>query len=136
MTNEPSTVNRALQARLRRTTFIVLLLVLVVYGARTDAMPESDADGPAGLLFPLVPNLPVALWCRHDGAINHRSASSTGLAGIFFTGPIGLFVYCVWSRGVRGILVAFGLIGAAILAFAGGAIPVLIMMALEDSGAR
>jgi hypothetical protein len=82
-----------------------------VVGIRAAAIPEADNRGPGALLAPVLLAVATATWCQFDGRVRGKPPAPVGLMGIFLAPPIGLPVYCIWSRGLRGILFGLGLIG-------------------------
>ena len=68
---------------------------------------EEAARGELIVSFTLAALL--ASWCHFDGLVRGQSVSSIGLMLIFVAAPIGVPIYCLWSRGLRGFVTILGL---------------------------
>lgn len=95
---------------MRRVSFAVLVAVVAVHGIRVAAIPESEQRGAGAFLAPLLIAFATATWCLFDGRVRGKPPAPVGLMGIVLVPPIGLLAYCIWSRGVRGLLFALGLV--------------------------
>ena len=104
-------------ARMRRFSFVALVIVVASYGAWTTGIPEAEETGTTPLLFAFVTALLSGTWCLFDGRVRGKPPTEAGLLGIFLVVVVGFPIYCIWSRGRRGVLFCLGYVG--VLAFAG-----------------
>lgn len=107
--------------RLRTITFVALVVVSIAFAAWAAADSDGELMQDEDLVFGLADGLLVSLWCRFDGLVRGKSPSVLALAGILIFGLIGFPIYCIWSRGWRGLLLLLGFMVAIVLAGAVGA---------------
>ncbi len=105
---------------MRRISFVALLVTFTVLGVWEMATEQADG-GPAFALASIVPVLLIGVWCLFDGRIRGKPLNEAALLGIFLVTLVAFPIYCVWSRGLRGVwfCVGFGVILS--LALFGGA---------------
>lgn len=111
-THAPTPSNAGSDAEAATRSMISPLL-----GIRAAAIPEAEDTGPGALLTPVVLALSTATWCLFAGRVRGKPPASVGLMVIFLVPPIGLPVYCVWSRGAPGILFGLGFISILLAVF-------------------
>ena len=94
--------------RMRLVCSVALLIIVAVAGARAAAIPKEQDLGPGALLTPVAFCFLAAAWCLFDGRVRGKPPARIGLMGIVLAAPIGLPIYCLWSRGIRGVLLLLG----------------------------
>jgi hypothetical protein len=105
---------------MRRVAFVCVLISVALIGARTGAGWSLANTGPAALLGPISASVSAATWCYYDGQVRRRPALRLNLEGVVFVMPVAFPAYCVWSRGVRGVLILMAMVGAACAALVAG----------------
>lgn len=115
--------------RMRRMFSVALLIVVAIAGARGTAIPPGARDvGPGVLLVPFGFGLLAAGWCHFDGRIRGKPPTRIALMAIVLVAAIAVPVYCVWSRGIRGVLLLLGsAVALSISALIGAGIAVLAL---------
>lgn len=109
---------------LRRLCVAALLIVAVLMGAQAAAIPMGGDEGSGALLAPIALSFLVAAWCLFDGRIRGKPPARIGLMAVVVALPIAFPVYCVWSRGLRGILLLLGAAVAFVVALTIGSVTV------------
>lgn len=115
---------------MRRVAFVCLLVSAALMGARAGAGASLANTGPAALLGPLSVTFSAAMWCYYDGQIRRRPVSRLNLEGLVFVMPVAFPAYCVWSRGMRGLLVLLGVVGAVGVALVAGIVVGVVLSLL------
>lgn len=100
--------------RMRRLSFAALLLCAVGSGVMVTVIPEEEESARTQWAMALCYGMLFAMWCRFDGRVRGKQLHSAGLLGMFLTTFLGLPIYCLWSRGLRGILFCLGFVGALV----------------------
>ena len=85
-------------------------------GVRAAVIPEQDDTGASVLLLSFVTAMLVATWAQLDGRIRGKPLVTAASVAIFFTFPVAFPVYCLWSRGARGVLFCLGFVGILLVA--------------------
>lgn len=119
-------------ARMRLLCFLALAVAAAIAGARETMDPEHTDRGPIVLLLPLFFSLLGASWCFFDGQVRGKRPARIGLMLIVIGLPIGFPVYCLWSRGLRGLLVLLGFVCMLFVASGLGAAIVLAISQLTN----
>lgn len=96
--------------RMRRVSFIALVIVMALTGVRLAFIPEQDDTGFGGLLPSFMTALLIASWAQLDGRVRGKPLVTAASVAIFFTFPVAFPIYCVWSRGLRGVLFCLGFV--------------------------
>ena len=96
---------------MRRISFVALIITFSMLGAWAMAAEQMDG-GPVFVLSSLLPALLIGVWCLFDGRIRGKPLNEAALLGIFLVTLVAFPIYCVWSRGLRGVwfCVGFGVI--------------------------
>lgn len=104
---------------MRRVSFIALVILMALTGVRLAFIPEQDDTGVGALIPSFLTALLIASWAQLDGRARGKPLVTAASVAIFFTFPVAFPVYCLWSRGARGVLFCLGF--TAILLVAGTA---------------
>jgi len=101
--------------------FIALVIVMGLCGARAVAVPVEEDTGPFNLILALMIGVLVTGWAIIDGRVRGKPLVMSASSWLFFTYPVGFPLYCVWSRGARGVLFCLGFLAILLLAIVAAA---------------
>jgi hypothetical protein len=100
-------------ARMRMGSAIALAVSVIVAGVRAGVLLEEEDRGPTNLFIGVAMSFFVASWCWFDSRVRGKPIARA-VAMLLLLGTVIAFpIYCVWSRGARGLL----LLLLAVIAF-------------------
>lgn len=96
-------------------------------------IPEGEDRGPTAFLVTLAISFLTASWCFFDGRVRGKRPARVGLMALVFAAPFAYPVYCVWSRGLRGLVfsIATTLAFLATVALSAGVTMALVALAAD-----
>ena len=100
---------------MRRRSFIALVIVMALLGVRATVIPEQEETGAGVLLLSFLIALLVTSWALFDGRVRGKPLIAAASRWMFFTYPVAFPIYCVWSRGARGVLFCLGFMAILLL---------------------
>jgi low temperature requirement protein LtrA len=89
---------------MRSACAVALAIAFVVAGVRAGILSEAEDRGPAAFFVGIAISFLIASWCWFDGRVRGKPIARVGAMLIFVGVALGYPIYCVWSRGVRGLL--------------------------------
>lgn len=96
----------------QRIAFLIALYFVIAAGV-VHASLVAEA-GPVDLLRAFCTAIIVTLLCITDSKIIGRPMLHAARWIMFFTWPVAVPIYLVWSRGAKGLLVLVGHVGALV----------------------
>ena len=101
--------------RMRRYCFIALVILMAPTGVRAAVIPEQEETGIGSWLLTLATALFVTSWALFDGRVRGKPLIMSASRWMFWTCPVAFPIYCVWSRGARGVLFCLGFVAILLL---------------------
>ena len=97
---------------LRLSLLICFYISVAAVAVHTSLVPKQ---GSFDLLLSLFTALVVTLLCITDSKVRGKPMVQAAQWIMFFTWPIAVPIYLVWSRGAKGLLILFGHIVALLV---------------------
>ena len=116
--------------RMKHASLAALVLCAGLFGVWGTAVPEDRVSVLSEWGLGLGIGVLLAWWCLFDGSLRGRRPTRIGLFGVMVLPHAGFPIYCLWSRGVRGLLVVLLVGGAVLASFVLGAVVAAVAMEL------
>ncbi len=89
---------------MRAACAVALVIACFLVGVREGVLQEQAGHGPTAFVIGVAISLFIAGWCWLDGRVRGKPLARVAPMLILAAPMVGYPIYCVWSRGLRGLL--------------------------------